>query len=196
MPVVYLCTEAAHKHTDMQTSSTSNEAELGLQNLALSHSPNSYCSQKNTRPSQQPSSCRSTEVETCFPNSSPNSKHVSSHKPGYEQGIVSGPSTSLCCQTKAITCVVSPLQPNLHLCLPVPLVPGCSLSTRSADAQHLQPFHYQTNAKVLAMMEKHRSILTPQFKNYLADSIYLSRKLLGHHPFLDRKEQMALFHSW
>lgn len=44
------------------------------------------------------------------------------------------------------------------------------------------------------MTEKQRSILPPQLKNNLADSSYLSCKLLGHHPFLDRKEQMALFH--
>lgn len=144
------CTEAAHKHTDMQASSTSNEAVLGLQHSALSHTPDRYCSQKNTGPSQQPCSHRSTEMETCFPNSSPNSKHVSSHKPGYEQGHSFKPLKFPLLPNKSYTCAVSPL----HLCLPAPLVPGCSTSTRSADAQHLQPFHRQTNAKLLAMTEK------------------------------------------
>lgn len=183
-----LCTEAAHKHTDMQASSTSNEAVLGLQHSALSHTPDRYCSQKNTGPSQQPCSHRSTEMETCFPNSSPNSKHVSSHKPGYEQGHSFKPLKFPLLPNKSYTCAVSPLQPNLHLCLPAPLVPGCSTSTRSADAQHLQPVHCQTNAKLLAMMEEQRFILPPQFKNDVADSMYLSCKLLGHHLFLDKKE--------
>lgn len=148
MPVAYLCTEAAHKHADMQASSTSSEAVLGLQHSALSHTPDSYCSQKTTGPSQQPCSQRSTEVETCFPNSSPNSQHVSSHKPEYEQGHSFRPLTFPLLPNKSYTCAVSPLQ-NLHLCLPAPLVPGCSLPTRSADVQHLQPFHCQTNAKSL-----------------------------------------------
>lgn len=64
------CAEAAHKHTDMQASSTSSEAVLRLQHSALSHIPDSYCSRKTTGPSQQPCSHRSIEVETCFPNSS------------------------------------------------------------------------------------------------------------------------------
>lgn len=193
MPVAYLCTAAAHKHTDMQASSTSNEAVLGLQHSALSRTPDSYCSQENTGPSQQPCSHRSTEMETCFTNCSPNSKHVSSHKPGYEQGHRFRPIKFPLLPNKSYICVVSPLQPNLHLCLPAPLVPAHSLPTRSVDAQHLQPFCCQTNAKVLAMMKKQRSILPPQHKNDLAGSIYLSCKLIGHHPFLDRKEPMALF---
>lgn len=141
MPVAYLCTEAAHRHTDMQASSTSSEAVLGLQHSALSRTPDSYCSQKHTGPSQQPCSHRSTEMETCFPNYIPNSKHVSSHKPEYEQGLHFRPLKFPLLPNKSCTCAVSPLQPNLHLCLPAPLVPGCSLPMRSADAQHLQPFH-------------------------------------------------------
>lgn len=151
MPVVYLCPAAAHKHTDMQASSTSSEAVLGLQHTALSHTPDSYCSQKTTGPSQQPCSHRSTEMETCFPNCSPNSKHVSSHKPGYEQGHSFRPLKFPLLPNKSCICVVSPLQPNLHLCLPAPLVPGYSLPTRSADAQHFQHLCCQTNAEVLAM---------------------------------------------
>lgn len=47
--VAYPCTEAAHVHTDMQASSTSNEAVLGLQHSALSCTSDSYCGQKNHR---------------------------------------------------------------------------------------------------------------------------------------------------
>lgn len=133
-------------------------------------------------------------METCFPNSSPNSKHVSSHKPEYEQRHNFRPLKFPLLPNKSCTRAVSPLQPNLHLCLPAPLVPGCSLPTRSADAQHFQPFQCQTNANALAVMEKQRPILPPQLKNDLADGSYLSCNYLGHCPFLDRKEQMALFH--
>lgn len=135
----------------------------------------------------------SMEVEICFPHSSPNSKCVSSHKAGYVQGhsfTASVPPTSLCCKSvKSHICAVIPLQPNVHTCLPAPVTCCYSLLTRSADVQHLQPFHYQANDRVMTMLEKQRSVLPAQLKNDLTDRVYLSSKLLSHCPFPARKEQ-------
>lgn len=67
------------------------------------------------------------------------------------KGIASVPPASLYCNqsNKSHLYAISPLQPNIRMCLPGPLTSCCSLPTRSADVQHLQPFHYQTNARVL-----------------------------------------------
>lgn len=120
-----------------------------------------------------------------------NSQHVSSHKPGYEQGHSFRPLTFPLLPNKSYICAVSLLQ-NLHLCLPAPLAVACPQEVLMYNI--FSPSTVKQMLKVLAMLEKQRSILPPQLKNDLADSVCLSCKLLGHHPFLDGKEQMALFH--
>lgn len=126
MPVAYLCTQAAHKHTDMQASSTSNEAVLGLQHSVLI--PLTATAASKTQGLLI--SLALTDLQKCkfaFPNCSPNSKHVSSHKPRYEQGHSFRPLKFPLLPNKSYISEVSPLQPNLHLYLPAPLVPGYSL---------------------------------------------------------------------
>lgn len=77
--------------------------------------------------------------------------------------------------------------------------PSVSLSSTGVCREvliHSQPFHCQTNAKVLVTMEKQRSVLLPQFKNDLADSIYLSVNYLALNHSLTGKSKWLYFIIW
>lgn len=135
--IACLCTEAAHKHTDMQASSTSNEAVLGLQHSAASHSWQVL----QPKPHRAFSAALLSQIYR-------NGNLFSYFQPKFQARFQ--PQT--CVWTRSwfqAPQIPSAAKQKLYMCgvlsaaKPPSLSPsstGCSLPTRSADAQHLQPF--------------------------------------------------------